>query len=352
MDSLVNQIKLSQKKFILIARRYGFWAGAIALAASIAFHASSQLTRTAPRLEVSTYTLDLGESKPRSVLSGLILISNPGSAPLVFNVATSCGCTSVEPRQKSLSPSEDAELRVSLTLPADSGSEQRVILTITCNDPDRPNITCVVSARSRASLRVYPEFVDFGRIDGQSMKSASASVQVIGPADNGFRFRHRLLHRMFESSLVQSDQIRLIPKEELKYGDYSDVLEITREGVHEETVLVPIRLHVTPPFEAIPRILLLRRDRTGRILPVEWIMVSNSRNSPLGAVLATELPPEFRIEEIARIGSHRARYRLTIDNEWNSRDRLSLELSESSSGNTCLLTLVVPKARLASKTPG
>ena len=55
------------------------------------------LPSPAPRLELSTTYLDLGEGKPNEVMRGIFLLRNTGTAALKFSIGRSCGCAELKP---------------------------------------------------------------------------------------------------------------------------------------------------------------------------------------------------------------------------------------------------------------
>ncbi|MCD6287671.1 MAG: DUF1573 domain-containing protein [Candidatus Hydrogenedentes bacterium] len=117
---------------------------------------------SAPRIELSTTTLDLGKLQPYQKTNGSVSIKNTGASLLVIsNVTSSCGCTAAVPGKKELAPDETTSLDVTFKASSIPGKTHKTV-TIRSNDPNAPKTTLNVTAEVIARATVEPRLINLG----------------------------------------------------------------------------------------------------------------------------------------------------------------------------------------------
>lgn len=104
----------------------------------------------APRIELETTSLELGEMPNGEIAERVVAVRNDGDAPLVVtSITTSCGCTTAALEPMTIGPGESGALRIAFDSGA-HGPELRGPLmrevTLVSNDPALPEAVVAVTA--------------------------------------------------------------------------------------------------------------------------------------------------------------------------------------------------------------
>ncbi len=104
-----------------------------------------------PEIEITPQFFDFGEIKYGEVASYTFSVKNLGNEILeIKRVDTSCACTTAKTSKEKISPSEEAELRVSYDTGAMSGphgrGEQERIIYVKSSDPINPQVEVKIYA--------------------------------------------------------------------------------------------------------------------------------------------------------------------------------------------------------------
>ena len=104
----------------------------------------------APRIELETTSLELGEMPNGEIAERVVAVRNDGDAPLVVtSITTSCGCTTAALEPMTIAPGESGALRIAFDSGA-HGPELRGPLmrevTLVSNDPALPEAVVAVTA--------------------------------------------------------------------------------------------------------------------------------------------------------------------------------------------------------------
>ena len=101
-------------------------------------------------------SVDFGDMKQNEIRQAQITVSNAGAGALVINeVEADCGCTVAEIQEKRLGPGQRTTLTVTFDSQKFHGLVRKMVHLYT-NDPDRPKIDVVLSAKIAAYLIVDP----------------------------------------------------------------------------------------------------------------------------------------------------------------------------------------------------
>lgn len=93
-----------------------------------------------PKVAVQHLEHDFGDINEGDVVSHTYVISNNGGDLLkILDVRASCGCTAAKPEKSELNPGESTNLVVSFNSKGRKGPQSKTV-TVSTNDPDKPNI--------------------------------------------------------------------------------------------------------------------------------------------------------------------------------------------------------------------
>ncbi len=93
-----------------------------------------------PKVAVQQLEHDFGDINEGDVVSHTYVISNNGGDLLkILDVRASCGCTAAKPEKSELNPGESTNLVVSFNSKGRKGPQSKTV-TVSTNDPDKPNI--------------------------------------------------------------------------------------------------------------------------------------------------------------------------------------------------------------------
>ncbi len=315
-------------------RLLGLFALLLAISISPLFF-SAQRHRSGPSLEFPLRSLDLGEGKPGQALTGQIPILNTGSAPLTFSVATSCGCTSAEPKRGTLEPGGKSSIQVVLTLPEYSKSEKAIQVIVTTNDEVNSTGRCAVVARVPAPFEVTPAFVAMHKRADSSESMPTTAVTVRLPTGNarpnaGISGPFSFLRHQLDATKYQFEINCLA---DLPHGDHFGMLTLFVEGAESEKIRIPLQLCVAPEFEVIPA--STRVNSTSNCL--DFIALTHSHE--IGQLSIEEPMSGLRLEQLHAISGKRRQYRLHLKDPL-LKERLPVRLRESNSGTSSILTLL------------
>jgi hypothetical protein len=138
---------------------------------------------SAPKIEVSQETRDLGTVPKGQVIQTDFVVHNSGGSDLVITDARpSCGCT-VSSFDKVIKPGTDGKVHASVDTKSFSGPISKSVLVVS-NDPERPQVNLFIKAIVKPFVDVAPQaYVRFSVVHGDS---ASQDVVLISE-EKGFK---------------------------------------------------------------------------------------------------------------------------------------------------------------------
>jgi hypothetical protein len=138
---------------------------------------------SAPKIEVSQETRDLGTVPKGQVIQTDFMVHNSGGSDLVITDARpSCGCT-VSSFDKVIKPGTDGKVHASVDTKSFSGPIAKSILVVS-NDPERPQVNLFIKAIVKPFVDVAPQaYVRFSVVHGDG---ASQEVVLISE-EKGFK---------------------------------------------------------------------------------------------------------------------------------------------------------------------
>jgi len=322
----------------MIARR-GVIAASLALAVwGLAAAVAWIRTPDGPRIELPDRPLHLGEGRPSQTLTGTFDVWNIGSEPLLYSIASSCGCTQLTPRFGKIPPGEQTTFEVSVKLDAKAGSQRDVRLTFQSNDRENSLADYFVSASCPDSLHLTPSSVDFGRVvEGTSasrtitirsredeMLPAAAPLQVRLEGDN---------FRSEAAADGSAYDITLLPSAPLGYAQGRLILTLG----DAPPVVVPLRAEIAGEVNVAPATMRLKPGRE------QTLFVWRTDGAALGELVRREVPAGVEVQSLLPPAENRRqmqRFAVSLSAGAALREGSSLRLEFASLGAPVVLELV------------
>lgn len=267
------------------------------LFASERWHRSLTADRTGPAIEVPD-TIDLGMREP-GPSSETFHVHNRGKQPLeMSDIRTGCGCMSItvanstaaEPlKSLTIDPGTSVELRLRFVTNPRDEPDFRVVIEFETNDPRRPRVGIVCSARYTGQMVASPAAWVIG--DLPAAEGRKSRVRLWDNRPNAADARLRV-----ESSNSRLVTARLVPP--LHGDDWNghsptgvielDFIAPTTAGTVEERVTLlddaagtavltlPVSARVNPEVFALPAVVLLPRRAGGTSVDEITLLVKSS----------------------------------------------------------------------------
>lgn len=265
----------------------------------------------APRLELSTTKLNLGDGKPMEILRGELTLTNRGSSSESFSLVKHCGCTELSPMSGDLAAGASETIHVGIELPSVPNSEKNTWIEVQAGDPSTTVAACVLSGRCPGRFLVEPAFVSFGSLGLDEIGDAATEIHlrpvegqppldpeaiVIGHDDHAFSVERLASSVASDTSSIAALRVRLAPT--LSPGDHRETLEIRLAG-SDYSVRVPLTVRVTDAISVVPRtVSLRRRSALHNYKPVRLLVIDRRLDGNLGPVTLVEGPPGLMIEDL------------------------------------------------------
>jgi hypothetical protein len=111
---------------------------------------SAEARARAPKIEFQEKVFDFGTMKQRSTVEHEFIFTNTGQSDLLIRkVSSSCGCTAVSPKEKTIKPGESSSIKAIFSSGTRVGRQNKSITIIT-NAPDSPTVILRVSGNVAA----------------------------------------------------------------------------------------------------------------------------------------------------------------------------------------------------------
>lgn len=131
-----------------------------------------------PRIHVVDTTVDFGEIPSGERRKHTFLVNNTGNATLdIRDVRTSCGCTTAGQWDRSIPPGGTGLIPIQFDTQSFTGPIQRTI-TVTSNDPEKPNLTLHLKAQIWTPIDISPRSVAF-QYDADTTLAETRVVRIV-----------------------------------------------------------------------------------------------------------------------------------------------------------------------------
>jgi len=99
----------------------------------------------APKIEFEEKVFNFGTMEQRATVEHEFVFTNTGQSDLLIRkVSSSCGCTAVSPKEKTIKPGQSSSIKAIFSSGTRTGRQNKSITVIT-NDPNSPNVILRVS---------------------------------------------------------------------------------------------------------------------------------------------------------------------------------------------------------------
>jgi hypothetical protein len=218
---------------------------------------------TAPKLELSSTTIDFGEVWQGTPVSGEVTIKNVGKSPLkIISVKASCGCTTPTKPKDSLEPGESDKLTVGYDTLKRKGAAHQTV-TITTNDPTQPSAILTVQGNVKALYEMKPQDgIFFANVFQDTASTQTVKITNMYTEKMNLKLPENQKFDPFEISLKEVEpgmvyELTASTKPPMKEGNaYVDVQLQT--GVEKApTISVRVNAFVMPPVQVRPSKLIV-----------------------------------------------------------------------------------------------
>ncbi len=279
----------------------------------------------AARIHLPTYPIHLGSGLPNESISGSFEITNPGTAPLEFEITPSCACSNVTPQSGAVEPHRSVMVSLSVTLPNAFDSPRDVVLQIASSDPYRPSAAVSVFADCPLPFSVLPAALNFGTLStGETLPTKQV---VLGPlaleegesapaAAPGFQWR--LDRSTFDVSEQRTQDgeltLNITPRRYDEAILLTDNLRVS-DGEHE--IVVPLSARYAPAILIAPRRIPLPAKQAADEPLVYRLIAFSPAGKDLGDLLRVDAPDGVEVVELNEptARSHRKQLQLTVSGE-------------------------------------
>jgi len=241
----------------------------------------------APQIEVNSTTFDFGEVWQGEPVKGEIQVKNTGTAPLVLDVKSSCGCA-VPTRPKSpLAPGEATSFTISYDTMKRRGLAHQTV-TLTSNDPARPSVEIRVEGNVKPLYDTEPAAgLSFHQLRTDSRDSRK--IKFINKYDGPLHLKLKAGQdfRPFEVTLTETTpgmEFELTTTTVPPLSEEVSRLEIVLETGLERTpeLSIPVQAYVQP--DVLVRPSMLRMARQATVATQQAVQLSYREDKPVKIV--------------------------------------------------------------------
>lgn len=254
-------------------------------------------------------------------------LRNEGTAPLqIRNVQTGCGCTTTHLQSMTITPGQQTELQVQVSLFGRSGKQQKSIY-VHSNDPQNPVFHLQVIGEAvtvgpekpvtfTEGLKVEPGQISFGTIGEDdeirrivtivsTNKVPLRMLSVNAPCPN-------LKTKVKEIEKGRRYLIEIITVPTMDIGSHQSCIQIKVEDVRVRGLEIPVSLRVVPELYFVPAKIETSREEQGKRSMPRYLCL-RSRSKKMFRILSVEPPiPEVKVD--IRPDKPSNTYRIRISN--------------------------------------
>ena len=270
-----------------------------------------------PAIHIDSPSVNFGVRKTGEIVSHTFTIENKGDEILrIQGIRASCGCTTPDTRELTVSPGASAPLPVRINLTGRRG-QQRQFVTLTTNDPENRKVSLELAGEALAELTIEPRTLRLGQIDPDHPESGV--ITVTSTTGKPFEITRAEANKdRVEITVSPSDdrtsaEINVLPKIKTGDGRFTDVilLETDHPEARSERVLVMWQVHtgvaVTPS-----EVKLVKTDRPQLLNRYLMIRGYPGIETPL-EVLDVQWPGQDQVE-IVTTDTKRFGWRIHLKN--------------------------------------
>lgn len=217
-----------------------------------------------PRIACDEPVFDFGVADNRTTVEHTFILKNTGDTTLeIVNTRAACGCTVANVSTKTIPPGGTSELTSRLNLQGRNGPQSKTI-TITSNDPEKPDFVVTINGTATQSVQVSPDRLMFGQIqagqeislpvDLQFLSGEAVEIQGIETTDDHVRVE--------TEEIEQGRKIRLKVnmKAGLKPGANNSVIRVRTTSPERPLIEIPVFADIAGELNYAPREMVLSPD--------------------------------------------------------------------------------------------
>jgi hypothetical protein len=264
---------------------------------------------SAPKIEISQETRDLGTVPKGQVIQTDFVVHNAGGSDLVITDARpSCGCT-VSSFDKVIKPGTDGKVHASVDTKSFSGPISKSVLVVS-NDPERPQMNLFIKAIVKPFVDVAPQaYVRFSVVHGDA---ASQDVVLISE-EKGFKPTVAETSQPYVKAEISpagdKDKIAGRPGEQYKLavsvlpdapeGLLNAPIRITTGVTQQPTLEIPVSGIVRPRVSVTPITVNFGNFTAGKDPITRNIVVTNNKpGTPVKVTKAEVSVPGFMTDVV------------------------------------------------------
>ena len=222
---------------------------------------------TKPHLELDPDNFNFGDVWQGEPVKRDFTLKNSGGAPLTFDTKTSCGCTVATGGKSPLAPGESCTFTVSYNA-AHAGPAQKTV-TLTTNDPQRPQVVIQVSGKVNPLFSGGPtgERITFPELEPNAVATQTLRLENKYTEPVELRLRSGLDFGPFDVAFHEIEpgkvyEVTATTKPPLKYG-WNSTSVILETGLKQmPTIAVTVGGNVAPRVTVMPAQLMIPMTTT------------------------------------------------------------------------------------------
>lgn len=223
-----------------------------------------------PDAQIDEVLYDFGYAQHQQTITHIFKLKNVGSQPLVIHdIDSSCACTAVLLSEKTILPTEIAELEVKFDTQYRRGRRTATVKVHT-NDFDTPVVYFTITGVIAGLARVVPNNLYLKDIGNQ--EEISKTIEIYDPGDGGLKVKRvqssspyitTKLQHIHKDSLVAKIFVTIKPG--LPFGELEEKLTILTEGYRYPHVEVLVKGQVVGAIRLSPDQFFLGFVKKGQV---------------------------------------------------------------------------------------
>jgi hypothetical protein len=195
-----------------------------------------------------------------------------------------------------------------------------VRITVNSNDPVRPQVNCIVTARCPAPFRAEPAFINFGQLLSGARTTPVETIRIQAVA-NGLsvhaatpHVRHATKYFSVNTTSTPEGEPEIVvaPERHLRCGDYFDTIDI-HFGTSDSVVRVPLHVEVVEGVFIVPSTAFLKRKPAANSFePIDLLVVARQGHVLPDTFDLVDSPTGFSLEETAKVSERVRRLQLHV----------------------------------------
>lgn len=267
-----------------------------------------------PSIACDEPVYDFGTADNRTVIEHTFILKNVGDTTLeISNTRAACGCTVANVSTKTIPPGGTSELTSRLNLQGRRGQQHKTI-TISSNDPEKPNFVVTLAGNATASLSVIPERLMFGQLNASQEIILPVEIQNVSETPLeilGIETENDHLH--VEQEVIEGGKhfrLKVKLKAGLQAGTLNSVVRVKTSSPERPVLEIPVYANIVGELLYAPQEIVLPAQAEDSALTRYIVVRAGSSGS--FQITGVELPDPDMKHTILPFGGQG--YRIQIEN--------------------------------------